>query len=125
MSPRNESEHDVDEVAVDDEEVEEEQQQHQAARKSKKPKLFNESGLSDEQRRQIRQDQRMIQQSLRENEYSNFDEIEDVRDKNNFVFQTSVRYTREGRYTVMAIEHNETTLQQGLFRLDYDLAHIL
>lgn len=97
MSPRNEPDHDVDGVAVDEEEEEDQQQQPQA-RKPKKPKLFNESGLSDEQRRQIRQDQRVIQQSLRDNEYSNFDEIEDVRDKNNIVFQTSVRYTREGTF---------------------------
>ena len=93
MSPQNESEHNnIDEVAGDEGEEEDPQQ----ARKQKKPKLFNESGLSDVQRRQIRQDQRTIQQSLRENEYSNFDEIEDVRDKNNHVFQTCVRHTREG-----------------------------
>ena len=92
MSPRNESEHNVDEVVGDEGEEEDPQQ----TRKQKKPKLFNESGLSDVQRRQIRQDQRTIQQSLRENEYSNFDEIEDVRDKNNHVFQTCVRHTREG-----------------------------
>ena len=100
MSPRNDTDHDG--VAVEEEEEEEEdpqqQKQRQAQQKRKKPKLFNESGLSDVQRREIRQNQRTIQQLLRDNEYSNFDDIEDVRDKNNHVFQTCVCFTREGTF---------------------------
>lgn len=95
MSPRNDPDHDG--IAVEEDEEEDPQQQHQA-QKRKKPKLFNESGLSDVQRREIRQNQRTIQQLLRDNEYTNFDEIEDVRDKNNHVFQTCVRFTREGTF---------------------------
>jgi hypothetical protein len=98
MSPRNEPEHDADRAGFEDDE---ENQQQQPQRQRKKTKLFTESGLSDTQRRQIRQNQRQIQQSLRDNEYSTFDDIENVRDKNNQVFQTSVCFTREGTFTAM------------------------
>jgi hypothetical protein len=66
-------------------------------RTSKKARLFDESGLSDSQRREIRQNQRHIQQTLRDGDYATFDDIEHVRNRNNEVFQTSVCFTREGK----------------------------
>jgi hypothetical protein len=118
MSPRNQSDdndgaveedNNMEEVPVNaqqqDEELQDELQQHndntnhrQKRRNNgnKKPRLFDESGLTDYDRRVIRQNQREIQQVLRECDYTTFEDIEEVRMTNNRVFQTSVCFTREG-----------------------------
>jgi hypothetical protein len=93
MSPRSQ---DDDEEVIEQEEEEEEENERRQQRK--KLKLMDESGLTEAERRRIRQSQRDIQRSLRETvEEVGFAELEQVRQKNNQVFQSSVLYTREGR----------------------------
>jgi hypothetical protein len=91
MSPRSQE---------DDEEVigaEEEGDENECRQQRKKPKLMDESGLTEAERRRIRQSQRALQQTLRETvEDVGFAELEQVRQRNNQVFQSSVLYTREG-----------------------------
>ena len=57
-------------------------------RRSKKVKVFE--GLTDEERRQVRQEQRQLYDRL-----VNDEDVEDVRKKNNRLFKSSVRFTRE------------------------------
>ena len=58
-------------------------------RRSKKVKVFE--GLTDEQRRQVRQEQRHLYDRL----VNNDGDVDDLRRKNNRLFKSSVRFTRE------------------------------
>jgi hypothetical protein len=66
---------------------------------SSKPKrkfaVFEDSGITDAERREIRQSQRTLQQTLRNGEAGTMDELEEMRQRNNEIYQDRVRFTRE------------------------------
>lgn len=87
MSPHNV----VEEEEDDDEEECVMEEEEAVGQPRKKVRLM--SGLTEAERRHIRQSQRALQQRLRDDDAV---ELEEVRQRNNRVFQSSVRYTREG-----------------------------
>jgi hypothetical protein len=106
MSPRTEEAEEV----VEKEDDDNEEPQGRTQRSSKKPRLFDESGLTDAERRVIRQSQRTLQQTLRDGEYDTFEELAEVRETNNRMFQSSVRFTREGTSTHVRLDKNNKFL---------------
>jgi hypothetical protein len=56
--------------------------------------FFDESGLTDSQRRMLRKEQRSIATNLRD-ECQDMEEIDNQRERNNTLFQEKVCYTRE------------------------------
>lgn len=96
--PRSETmENQADPEMVDIDEVSPHDNDRRRKRSKKKRKvaaLFNESGLTDAERRGLRMQQRIIATNLREN-CKEMEEIEDQRSKNNTLFYDKVCYTRE------------------------------
>lgn len=90
MSPRRRQEDEGEELE------QEEELTTRGRHPSKRTKLFSDSGLSDLERREIRQNQRALQQTLRDGEHSTIDELSEARKTNNAIFNDKVRYTREG-----------------------------
>lgn len=60
--------------------------------------MFGESKLTDPQRREIRQSQRALQQTIRDLHCSTLEELAEARETNNDIFVNRVRFTREGMY---------------------------
>ena len=88
MSPKD--------VEDDDNVILEEEAMPRRKKKKVEPRLFADSDLTDAQRREIRQSQRTLQQTLRDGELASMEELEEARNVNNEIFATSVKYTREG-----------------------------
>jgi hypothetical protein len=87
MSPRRRHDEEV--------EAEEEEEVTTRRRRPKRAKFFGESGLTDSERREIRQTQRALQQDLCDGKYFSVEELSEARQSNNGIFEDKVRYTRE------------------------------
>jgi hypothetical protein len=94
MSPHESNERTHDDVVAS---AGEEDEDHLLPRRGRKRvKLFNESGLTDHERRALRQNQREIAQTLREGDLGeDIAELERVRHANNDMFRKQVKFTRE------------------------------
>lgn len=71
-------------------------------KKKKKIKLFADSGLTDAARREIRQSQRALQQTLRDGgECATSTGLAEARATNNAIFHDRVVFTREGALFIL------------------------
>jgi hypothetical protein len=102
MSPHESNKRNADDEVVarageeeeEEDEVDEELVHPQRGRK--RVKLFIESGLTDQERRALRQNQREIAQTLRAGDLAeDIAELERVRNANNNMFHEQVKFTRE------------------------------
>ena len=98
MTPRSEEPDEEVLPSEDQQQREEEGRQQPRERhrreKKRKIKVFGESGVTEAQRRKLRQDLRGLNEELRTAAGGSLEELEGAREKNNQLFD-SVRYTRE------------------------------
>ena len=100
MAPHREAEEvqEDEEPRSADDDAEDRKPAAAAARRNKKSKrkfkVFDESGLTDAQRRALRQEQRGLQAGLKAGEHGTLEDLQEAREKNNELFD-QVRYTRE------------------------------
>jgi hypothetical protein len=78
-------------------EMEDEEPQERTRRPRKQAKLFADSNLTDAERREIRLEQRAIQQTIRDGACATVEDLETAREANNEIFSDKVCFTREGK----------------------------
>jgi hypothetical protein len=79
-------------------EIEDEEAQERTRRPRKHAKLFADSKLTEAERREIRLEQRAIQQTIRDGACATVEDLETAREANNEIFADKVCFTREGKH---------------------------